>query len=168
MGDARCNGSAPANYSAVMSDTVRGDVHELTLRLPRRAPTVGLWVDAAAVRRVVVAGRDITVHREWGPWSFAFPFHETHAGGVSVRLDLNGPSKPATLLVVDRSDSLDPAPALLTSPTERVLPPPPQLVVTRAVAIRRKDEYRLDGRCGHATGLSARASCAPRTPRRTP
>jgi hypothetical protein len=38
MGDARCNGSAPANYSAVMSDTVRGDVHELTLRLSPGSP----------------------------------------------------------------------------------------------------------------------------------
>jgi hypothetical protein len=38
MGDARCNGSAAANYSAVMSDTVRGDVHELTLRLSPGSP----------------------------------------------------------------------------------------------------------------------------------
>src|SRR4051812_13581701 len=38
MGDARCNGSAPANNSAVMSDTVRGDVHELTLRLSPGSP----------------------------------------------------------------------------------------------------------------------------------
>jgi hypothetical protein len=41
MGDARCNGSAPANYSAVMSDTVRGDVHELTLRLFPGSPAGG-------------------------------------------------------------------------------------------------------------------------------
>ena len=38
--------------------------------LPSRAPTVGLWVEAAAVRRVVVVGRDIPVHGRCGPWSF--------------------------------------------------------------------------------------------------
>jgi hypothetical protein len=40
MRDARC-GSAPANYSAVVSDTVRGDVHELTLRLSPGSPAEG-------------------------------------------------------------------------------------------------------------------------------
>ncbi len=121
----------------VVSDTVRGDVRELTLRLssPRRAPTVGLWVDAAtSVRRAVVAGRDVPVHGRWGPWSFGFLFHGAPADGVTVRLDLDGPPKPVALRVADRSDGLDTAPALPTPPTGRVLTNP-QLVVTRAVAM---------------------------------
>jgi hypothetical protein len=121
----------------VVSDTVRGDVRELTLRLSssRRAPTVGLWVNAAtAVRRAVVAGRDVPVHGRWGPWSFGFLFHGAPPDGVTVRLDLDGPPKPVALRVADRSDGLDTAPALPTPPAGRVLTNP-QLVVTRAVAI---------------------------------
>ena len=112
----RCAETAP--YVTVVSDTVRGDVRELTLRLSsRRAPTVGLWVDAAtSVRRAVVAGRDVPVHGRWGPWSFGFLFHGAPANGVTVRLDLDGPPKPVALRIADRSDGLDTAPALPNRP----------------------------------------------------
>ena len=121
----------------MLSDTVRGDVRELTLRLssPRRAPTVGLWVDAATtVRRAVVAGRDIPVHGRWGPWSFGFLFHGAPVDGVTVRLDLDVSPNRVTLRVADRSDTLDTAPALPTPPAGRVLANP-QLVVTRGIVL---------------------------------
>jgi hypothetical protein len=121
----------------VVSDTIRGDVRELSLRLssPRRAPTLGLWVNATTVvQRAVVGGRDIPVHGRWGPWSFGFLFHGAPADGITVRLELEGPAEPVTLRVADRSDGLDTAPALTALPAGHVVVNP-QVVVTRAVAM---------------------------------
>jgi hypothetical protein len=122
---------------AVVSDTVRGDVRELTLRLssPRRAPTIGLWVgEPTVVRRAVIAGREVRVHGRWEPWSFDFLFHGAAADAVTVRLELERPAERVTLRVADRSDDLDAAPTLSMPPAGRVLTNP-QLVVTREVAV---------------------------------
>ena len=122
---------------AVVSDTIRGDIRELTLRLssPRQASTIGLWVgESTAVHRAVVAGREIPVHGRWGPWSFGFLFHGAAAEAVTVRLELERPAERVTLRVADRSDDLDAAPALPMPPAGRVLTNP-QTVVTREVAV---------------------------------
>jgi len=107
----------------------------LTLRVSstRGAPTVGLYVGGADVRRAVVAGRDVPVHGRWGPWSFGFLFHDAPADGVTVELELVADG-PTVLRVADRSDGLGSGPAFPAPPAGRVLVNP-HVVVTRAVAV---------------------------------
>jgi hypothetical protein len=125
----------PAPVVVVVADRTDAGVQHLTLRVSstRGAPTVGLYVGGADVRRAVVAGRDVPVHGRWGPWSFGFLFHDAPADGVTVELELVADG-PTVLRVADRSDGLESGPAFPAPPAGRVLVNP-HVVVTRAVAV---------------------------------
>jgi len=141
-GDPLFHGPAPTTTLAppdvtVVSDTVQGDIRELTLRVSscRGAPSLGLWVGAATpVRRMVVAGRDIPLRGPRGPWSTGVVFHGAPVDGVRIRLDVPATGGGVELRVSDRSDDLAAAPPLPAFPVERVLTTP-QVIVSRAVTV---------------------------------
>jgi hypothetical protein len=141
-GDPLFHGPAPTTALAppavtVVSDTVQGDIRELTLRVSssRGAPSLGLWVGAATpVRRMVVAGRDIPLRGPRGPWSTGVVFHGAPVDGVRIRLDVPATGGGVALRVSDRSDDLAAAPPLPAFPVERVLTTP-QVIVSRAVTV---------------------------------
>jgi len=100
IGDARCNGSAPANYSAVMSDTVRGDVHELTLRLSPNSPAGSRRPACDCTTVVRPFGR-----RDGAPATASKVTNRQHPGSSSPWCAGSAPPAPA-VLPVDISGAL--------------------------------------------------------------
>jgi hypothetical protein len=123
---------------AVIADTTRNGIRELTLRLSSRrgAPTLGMWVDtdSATVRTATVAGRDVPTNRPEGKWAFGFLFHGAPVDGIEVRLQLDIRTDAFAVRVADRSHDLGDVPGFTPPPQGRVLVTP-QVAVTRTVTL---------------------------------